>query len=196
MNCNSNPSYTLHPSPSPSEPPLNDRSSPSPPLKESFRTYLPPIRIPNSHNNNHNNNDFQRQPYPKSSPYNHPAHASSDPNPMSRIRLPPLSPTSYFPNGYASPATSSYSSDPGSRDEIDMMEPGSLGGSNFHGHSSSSSPLQPGVDGMIMRGESGMHIDRYEISRTLESPREKEIRKRWSMKDFTLIQTVGLILLL
>src|SRR5271155_1300049 len=148
-----------------------NRATPSPPPSKNSYQYLPPLPIPspssyNNHNhtngnnnhhhknnNNNNNNHFHRHPYPTSSPYGRPQQTSPDPSPSSKSRLPPI--TSSFTNGYASPATSSYSSEPGSRDEIDMMEPGSLGGSTFHGHVN-----LPGVDGIMLRGD-GMHVDHH-----------------------------------
>ena len=63
-----------------------------------------------------------------------------------------------------------------------MMEPGSLGGSNFHPHGN-----LPGVDGIMSRGE-GMHLDKQS---SRNDNREK--RRRWNMRDFNLIQTVGMI---
>lgn len=118
-----NPSYTLQNIPSPSE--LATRSSPSPPPSKSFH-YLPlPIPSPSSYNNSRQGH-FQRQGYPTSSPYTQ-YQTSPDPSPTSVSRLPSI--TASFTNGYASPAASSYSSEPGSRDEIDLVEPGSLGGS-------------------------------------------------------------------
>lgn len=192
---NYQPSYTLQPSPD-----AITRSTPSPPPSDTvaYNSYLPPISSFNNPSPN-NNNHYQRQLYPTSSPYQpHPypqqqslQHTSPDPTPpLSKLRLPPPTPTSYFPNGYASPATSSYSSsEPGSRDEIDLMEPGSLGGSHFHtgGHAIHSSS---GVDGMIFRGD-GTHLDKH-TSRNDSREREHHQRKRWNMRDFTLVQTVGM----
>jgi hypothetical protein len=208
------------PSPS-SEPALSRSTpTPPTPLSgehSSLPFHLPPIRIPSSHYNNRGGiDDFQQQnrhSYPTSSPYNHPLHSPLHPpilhptsaspseptynhtssnNSMSsssRTRLPPLTstpPTSYFSTGYASPATSTYSSEPGSRDEIDMIDSsGTLGthSSNgpYHGQT-----LVPGADGMIIRGEGGMCLDT-----AMENSQREQDCRRWSMKDFTLIQTVG-----
>jgi hypothetical protein len=92
------PSYTLQPSPPPSE--SIARSSPSPPPANSG-LHLPPLPIPPSFNNH--KNSFSRQGYPTSSPHP-PQQSSPEPSPGSKIRLPP--PTSLFTNGYASPAMS------------------------------------------------------------------------------------------
>ena len=168
---------TLQPSPSPSD--IMTRSSPSPPpSNSSFHPYLPPLPIPvnsHSHNGNHYNH-FQRQSYPTSSP-NHRHQSSPDPSPSSKSRLPPI--TSSFTNGYASPATSSYSSEPGSRDEIDLTEPG--GSNSIHGHVN-----LPGVDGIMLRGD-GMYLG----PRGNEH-RDRDYHRRWNMRDFTLVQTVGI----
>lgn len=171
------PSYTLQHTPSPSEP--TNRSSPSPPPSNSFH-YLPlPIPSPSSYNNSRQSH-FQRQGYPTSSPYAQ-YQSSPDPSPSSISRLPSI--TASFTNGYASPATSSYSSEPGSRDEMDLMEPGSLGGSVFNGHVN-----LPGVDGIMLRGD-GMHLDNHSPR---HDNRDREYRRRWNMRDFTLVQTVGM----
>lgn len=192
------PSYTtLQPSPSPSAPMTRTSPSPPPP-SNSFHNYLPPLPIPvspssshsnnhyhHSHNNNnhhhHNANHFQqRQTYPTSSPYNR-HEPSPDPSPSSKSRLPPI--TASFTNGYASPATSSYSSEPGSRDEIEDS-PGGFGGSGFQGQHVN----LPGVDGIMLRGD-GMQLDN-------QSPRndnrDRDHNRRWNMRDFTLVQTVGM----
>jgi len=193
-----NPSYTLQSSPpSPSDP--IPSASPSPAPSDSYGGgYLPPLPIPpifnhahhpaaNNHNHNHNHSHSHspRQVYPTSSPYQ----PSPDPSAssLSKLRFPPPTPTSYFTNGYASPAASSYSSssEPGSRDEIDMMEAGTLGGSAYHGGHALS---QPGIDGMIFRGD-GILLEKQASSRNRS--RERDSRKRWSMRDFTLMQTVG-----
>ena len=183
MNYPYSPSYTpLQTSPSPSEP--MTRSSPSPPpFNSSFHHYLPPLPIPvnsssQSVNGNHYNH-FQRQSYPTSSPY-YRHQSSPDPSPSSKSRLPPI--TSSFTNGYASPATSTYSSEPGSRDEIDLTEPG--GSHNMHGHVN-----LPGVDGIMLRGD-GMHLDKP--SPRGNDHRDREYHRRWNMRDFTLVQTVGM----
>lgn len=166
------PSYTLQPSPPPSD--SIAESSPSPPPANSG-LHLPPLPIPPSFNNH--KNSFSRQGYPTSSPHPPPQQSSPEPNPGSKIRLPP--PTSLFINGYASPAMSTYSSEPGSRDELELMEPASLGAS-FHEPGGF-----PGVDVMLREG---MQLD-------TQSPRnenrEHEFHRRWSMRDFNLVQTVG-----
>lgn len=176
-----NPSYTLRSSLSPSEP--SPTTTPPPAPSDSYG-YLPPLPIPPIFNHSHrpSNNHSQRQIYPTSSPYQ----PSPDPSPaLHKLKLPPPTPTSYFTNGYASPATSGYSSsEPGSRDEIDMMEAGSLGGSGYHGGHGLS---QPGIDGMIFRGD-GMHVDKHTPRK---ESRDRDTRKRWNMRDFTLMQTVG-----
>ena len=180
---NYNPSYPLQPSPAPSEP--STRSTPSPPPSESSFQYLP--LLPFNNNHHPSNNHLQRQVYPTSSPYQHQQHSAPDPSPsLSKIRLPPPTPTSYFTNGYASPAASSYSSsEPGSRDEIDLMEPGTLGGSSFHG-----GQHPPGIDGMIFRGD-GMQLEKHS-PRSDSRDRDRHHRKRWNMRDFNLVQTVGM----
>jgi len=192
-----NPSYTLQSSPpSPSDP--IPSASPSPAPSDSYGGgYLPPLPIPpifnhahhpaaNNHNHNHGHSHSPRQIYPTSSPYQ----PSPDPSAssLSKLRFPPPTPTSYFTNGYASPAASSYSSssEPGSRDEIDMMEAGTLGGSAYHGGHALS---QPGIDGMIFRGD-GILLEK-QASSSRNRSRERDSRKRWSMRDFTLMQTVG-----
>ena len=192
-----NPSYTLQSSPpSPSDP--IPSASPSPAPSDSYGGgYLPPLPIPpifnhahhpaaNNHNHNHGHSHSPRQVYPTSSPYQ----PSPDPSAssLSKLRFPPPTPTSYFTNGYASPAASSYSSssEPGSRDEIDMMEAGTLGGSAYHGGHALS---QPGIDGMIFRGD-GILLEK-QASSSRNRSRERDSRKRWSMRDFTLMQTVG-----
>lgn len=43
----------------------------------------------------------------------------------------------------------------------------------------------PGVDGIMLRGD-GMHIDGP------NSRNEEEQHRLWNMKDFTLVQTVGI----
>jgi hypothetical protein len=194
---NYQPSYTLQPSPEPIT-----RSTPSPPPSDTAYPYLPPLPIPpissfNNHNHSPNNNHFQRQIYPTSTPYqphHQQQHTSPDPTPsLSKLRLPPPpTPTSYFPNGYASPTTSSYSSsEPGSRDEIDLMEPGSLGGSHFHTGGQAMTSTS-GVDGMIFRGD-GIHLDKHSPRNdTRERDHNHHPRKRWNMRDFTLVQTVGM----
>jgi len=177
------PSYTLHPS-SPSQSDPITRNTPSPPPQQPSHSYLPPLPIPihssSSYNGAHQNH-FQRQMYPTSSPYQ-PHQSSPDPSPHSKSRFP--HPTSSFTNGYASPATSAYSSEPGSRDEIDMMEPGTLGGSNFLPHGN-----LPGVDGLF-RTEHGMYLDKHINSR--HENRDGHCRRGWNMRDFQLIQTVGM----
>jgi hypothetical protein len=175
-------SYTsLQPSPSPSD--IMTTSSPSPPpSNSSFHPYLPlPIPVSSSsHSHNGNQyNHFQRQSYPTSTPY-HRHQSSPDPSPSSKGRLPPI--TSSFTNGYASPATSSYSSEPGSRDEIDLTEPG--GSNSIHGHVN-----LPGVDGIMLRGD-GMFLD--SPGPRGNEHRDREYHRRWNMRDFTLVQTVGM----
>ena len=207
--------------PSPSSSLSLSRSTPTPPtpLSDYFpqQFHLPPIRIPASHYKNTREDFPHPQPYPTSAPYNQqpspnspilpPPHQSvhspsptSDPtnNSMSsRGRLPPLTstpPTSYFPNGYASPATSTYSSEPGSRDEMDILEPTPNGDNNNNANDTSfHRPLSPtGVDGMNMREESGIYFDNSKFdSSQRDNIRERQCRKRWTMRDFTLIQTVG-----
>jgi hypothetical protein len=191
------PSYTtVQPSPSPSAP--MTRSSPSPPPpSNSFHNYLPSLPIPvspssshsnnhhhhnyNNNNHHHNTNHFQqRQTYPTSSPYNR-HDPSPDPSPSSKSRLPPI--TSSFTNGYASPATSSYSSEPGSRDEIEDLS-GSFGGSGFQGQHVN----LPGVDGIMLRGD-GMQLDNHGPR---NDNRDRDYNRRWNMRDFTLVQTVGM----
>ena len=178
---NYNPSYTLQPSPSPSE--SVPTSSASPAHSDTYG-YLPPLPIPPIFNHSHHlaQNPNQRQIYPTSSPYQ----PSPDPTPpLSKLRLPPPAPTSFFTNGYASPATSGYSSsEPGSRDEIDMMEAGSLGGSGYHGGHGLN---QPGIDGMMFRGD-GIRVEKQS---SRKENRDQDTRKRWNMRDFTLMQTVG-----
>lgn len=63
------------------------------------------------------------------------------------------------------------------------MEPGSLGGSNFQHHGGHVN--LPGVDGIMLRGD-GMHIDDH------NSGNAEEYHRLWNMKDFTLVQTVGM----
>ena len=177
-----NPSYSLH---SGTPEPLA-RSTPSPPPPSNSHRYLPSLPIPlssspapynNSSNNLSNNsqsNQFQRQIYPTSSPYPQAYQYSPDPSPNSTSsRLP--RPT-FFTDGYASPATSSYSSEPGSRDEIDLMEPGTLGGSPFHG-----TATLPGVDAMFRHGYFDKHVTRS----------ENPDNRRLNMKEVQLVQTVG-----
>lgn len=194
MNYPYNPSYiTLQPSPSSSASMI--RSSPSPPpSSNSFHNYHSPIPIPvsppssssSSHSNNHHGNYFQqqRQTYPTSSPYNR--HQSSpEPSPSSsKTRLPPI--TSSFTNGYASPAASSYSSEPGSRDEIDES-----GGNGFHGQQEQQHVNLPGVNGIMLRGD-GMQLDKH--SPKMDNRAEWDYRRKWNMRDFTLVQTVGMCL--
>jgi hypothetical protein len=62
------------------------------------------------------------------------------------------------------------------------MEPGSLGGSSFHGGHVN----LPGVDGIMLRGDNGMHIDDH------NSRNEDDYHRPWNMKDFALVQTVGM----
>jgi hypothetical protein len=177
-----NPSYTLHPPPSPSELVIT-RSTPSPPPihSSSLHSFLPPLPVPasslynnTSTPNNTHHSHLQRHQYPTSSPYQQ-QHHQSTPDLSAKSRHP----TSSFTNGYASPATSSYSSEPASRDEIELMDPGSLGGSTFHGHAN-----LPGIDGIISRGD-GIYLDH---------PRNESRLKRWNMRDFNLVQTVGISL--
>jgi len=66
-----------------------------------------------------------------------------------------------------------------------MMEPGSLGASNFQQHGGHVN--LPGVDGILLRGD-GMLIDDH------HSQDEDEYHRPWNMKDFTLVQTVGICL--
>lgn len=178
------PSYTLQPSsPSHSLDSTSNTPSPPPPQQQSSqpsRPYLPPLPIPtNSSYSNSHHNHFQRPMYPTSSPYQH---QSPEPSPHSKSHY--QHPTSQFTNGYASPATSTYSSEPGSRDEIDMMDSGSLGGSTFHAHGN-----LPGIDGLF-RSDQGVHLEKYNSPR--HDDREREYRRRWNMSDFQLIQTVGM----
>jgi hypothetical protein len=166
---NYNPSYTLQPSSSPSEP--LTKLTESPPPANAHHHHLPPLPIPASFNNH--KNSYPRQGYPTSSPYQQ----SSPESPSTKIRLPP--PTSLFTNGYASPALSSYSSEPGSRDEMEMTDSETMGGSLRPG-------IFPGVDSML---RDGMQLEKH-------SPRgdyrEHEWHRRWSMRDFNLVQTVGI----
>ena len=139
----------------------------------------------------------QQQPrhmYPTSSPF-HRFDVSPDPSPPSHgNRLPPI--TSSFTNGYASPAASTHSSEPGSRDELDVVmgdlsapSPGTNthNNPNFHGQHVS----LPGVDDMLSRGNNGMILDGTPSPR--HEDRDWEGRRGWNMRDFTLIQTVGML---
>jgi hypothetical protein len=145
MNYNS-PHTLQRPSSSPSEPTVRSLSPSPTPSSNSSQHHVPPLPlpIPSPSYNTAYQTHFQRQVYPTSSPYQQQP-ASPDPSPGSKIRLPP--PTSLFTTGYASPAMSTYSSEPGSRDEVEMMEPGSLGGS-FPGHGNG---RFAGVDSLLLR---------------------------------------------
>jgi hypothetical protein len=135
----------------------------------------------------------QRHMYPTSSP-SHRLDISPDPSLPSATRLPPI--TASFTSGYASPASSSHSSEQSSRDELDIVmgDPNAPSGmsSNMSGHNNNNFHGQhvslPGVDGMLSRGN-GMLLD------STPSPRHKnrdwETPRRWNMRDFVLIQTVG-----
>jgi hypothetical protein len=70
-----------------------------------------------------------------------------------------------------------------------MMEAGALGGSGYHGAHGLLS--QPGIDGMMFRGD-GIHVEKQS---SRKDSRDRDTRKRWNMRDFTLMQTVGSLII-
>jgi hypothetical protein len=172
---NYSPSYTLRNTPSPSD--SAPRSTPSPliPSSTPYHLQLPPIPSPSSFNSSYSpfssspKSHIPRSIVPTSCPDSYGARFLPGPTPSA---------TASFTSGYASPATSIYSSEPGSQDELDMIEPPF--GSHFHSHVS-----LPGIDDIMSED---MLLDRHQN----DSLREREFRRGWNMRDFVLVQTVGM----
>jgi hypothetical protein len=111
----------------------------------------------------HNNNNNHNETYSRQMyPTSAPYKRPATPDAEhTRVRL-PAPITSCFANGYASPANSTYSSSPGSRDEIDYMDL-----------------------------TSGVHLAGPHTNGRDATEEECPSGRRWHMKDFNLVQTVG-----